>query len=418
MDITIFPSQIGGNVIAPASKSYMQRAIALAILSKEKTIIDNLSDCNDCQAALEVAKNLGCEVQLQDNQCVEIYPPVKGLFAEELFCGEAGLGLRMFTPLASLISAPIKLSGEGSLMTRPVGFMVETLEQLGVKVKTHDGLPPVQVNGPLKGGIAEVDGETSSQFLTGLLIALPMAKNSSLLKVKNLKSRPYIDMTLHLVEQFGGKIRNQNYEEFYIEGNKTYKKEKYTVEGDWSGAAGLLIAAALSGTIIIEKIQVDSLQADKAILDVFRQIGIKCTAKADSICVEKTSDRKAFIFDATDCPDLFPVLASLAANCQGITHIKGIHRLAHKESNRALTIQNEFGKLGIKIELINDEMVITGGSISGGITSACNDHRIAMALALCALNASGPVTILEAQCVDKSYPAFFNDMKKLGVKMS
>jgi 3-phosphoshikimate 1-carboxyvinyltransferase len=418
MDITIFPSQIGGTVIAPASKSYMQRAIALAILSIEKTIIDNLSDCNDCQAALDVAMNLGCKVQLQDNQQVEIYPPVKGFFAEELFCGEAGLGLRMFTPLASLISAPIKLSGEGSLMTRPVGFMVETLEQLGVEVETQDGLPPIRVRGPLKGGVAEVDGETSSQFLTGLLIALPMAKNSSILKVKNLKSRPYIDMTIHLVKQFGGKIRNQNYEEFYIEGNQTYKKEKYTVEGDWSGAAGLLIAAALSGTVIIEKIQVDSLQADKAILDVFSQIGIKFTAMADSICVEKASDRKAFNFDATDSPDLFPVLASLAANCQGITHIKGIHRLVHKESNRALTIQNELGKLGIKIKLINDEMVITGGSISGGIASACNDHRIAMALALCALNANGPVTILEAQCVDKSYPAFFNDMKKLGVKMS
>jgi 3-phosphoshikimate 1-carboxyvinyltransferase len=415
MDITVFPSKISGQVAAPASKSYMQRAIALAILSKEKTIIDNLSDCNDCQAALDVARSLGCHININDDS-VEITPPTNGLSATELFCGEAGLGLRMFTPLASLMDKPVTLLGEGSLMTRPVGFMVDTLKQLGVEVETRNGLPPIRVKGPLKGGRALVDGETSSQFLTGLLIALPLAKQPSTLKVKNLKSRPYIDMTLHLMEEFGVQVENLDYEEFFIEENQQYQKDKYTVEGDWSGAAGLLIAVALAGSAKIEKLQGNSLQADKAILGIFKQIGIQYSVLPDAVSVEKCNRLKAFSFDATDCPDLFPVLAALAANCDGVTRIKGIHRLAHKESNRALSIQAELGKLGVKIELVADEMVIAGGPISGGTASACNDHRIAMALALCALNANGPVTILGAQCVEKSYPAFFDDLKKLGVK--
>ncbi len=416
MDITIIPSKIGGSVTAPASKSYMQRAIALAILSKDKMLIDNLSDCKDCLAALEIARSLGCTAKLNDNQ-VEIIPPVKGLSANELFCGEAGLGLRMFTPLASLLNKPVTLRGEGSLMTRPVGFMTDTLIQLGVEVNTNNGLPPITVKGPIMGGEAEVDGETSSQFLTGLLIALPLAQNPSKLKVKNLKSRPYIDMTLFLVEQFGVKIKNSDYKTFFIEGNQSYKNPHYTVEGDWSGAAGLLIASAIAGSATIEKLQGTSLQADKAVLEVFKQVGIKYALSTDSVTVEKCLTLKAFTFDATDCPDLFPVLAALAANCKGISQIKGIHRLTHKESNRALTIQTELGKLGIKIDLVGDEMVITGGPINGGIASACNDHRIAMALGLCALTAKGPVTILGAQCVEKSYPAYFDDLKKLGVKM-
>lgn len=411
MNLTIKPTSVSGTVTAPPSKSYMQRAIALAVLSHNPTIISNLSDCNDCRAAIGVARNLGCAVEQTADE-LRIVPPANGLSGSHLHCGESGLALRMFTPVASLLGNRVELTGEGSLTQRPVGFMEDTLRQLGVDIQSDKGLLPIKVKGPMKGGKATVDGSVSSQFLTGLLLALPTLKTDSVLTVSNLTSRPYIDMTLQIMLDFGVSVENANYEQFSIKGGQEYANANYRVEGDWSGAAAFIVAAAIAGTLKINGLNPQSAQADRAILDILRLTGTQFAFDADNcLIVNKNDNLQPFKFDATDCPDLFPVVAALAANCKGKSVIAGVHRLTHKESNRAEAIRRELGKLGISVEFEGDSMVVTGGPISGGTASACNDHRMAMSLALCALTASSAVTIEGTECVGKSYPGFFDDFE-------
>lgn len=413
MNLTIKPTSVSGTVTAPPSKSYMQRAIALAVLSHNPTTISNLSDCNDCRAAIGVARNLGCAVEQSDDE-LRIVPPANGLAGSHLHCGESGLALRMFTPVASLLGNRVELTGEGSLTQRPVGFMEDTLRQLGVDVQTNSGLLPIAVKGPMRGGKATVDGSVSSQFLTGLLIALPTLKNDTVLTVNNLTSRPYIDMTLQIMRDFGVSVENANYERFTIKGGQQYANAKYRVEGDWSGAAAFIVAAAIDGTLKINGLNPQSAQADRAIIDVLRLTGTKIAFDDDNrLIVNKNNNLQPFNFDATNCPDLFPVLAALAANCKGTSAIAGVHRLTHKESNRAEAIRRELGKLGISIDFEDDKMIVGGGPISGGTASACNDHRMAMSLALCALTASSSVTIEGTECVSKSYPNFFEDLESV-----
>jgi 3-phosphoshikimate 1-carboxyvinyltransferase len=412
---TVYPSLVNGKVAAPASKSFFQRAVALAILANGKTEVENLSDCDDCLAAVDIAKRFGCTTSLAgDILTIESHNRVT---PQELFCGEAGLGLRMFTPLAALQQQPITLTGHGSLLKRPVNFMEPSLAQLGVKVQTQNGLPPITVCGPLQGGKATVDGTLSSQFLTGLLIALPLAKTDTELEVIDLTSIPYIDMTLQAIKDFGGVVEHHQYKTFYIKGNQHYTPCRYFVEGDWSGAAGTLIAGAIGGKSVITILNTNSTQADKAVLDALKQTGAGISISGHEVEITKPSQLQAFTLDATQCPDLFPVLVALAANCHGTTHIKGIHRLTHKESNRALALKQEFNKLGLSIDLHDDMMIIKGGTIQGGNVSAHNDHRMAMSMALAALNAKGPVMIEGAESVAKSYPQFFSDMAVLGVRV-
>ena len=268
---------------------------------------------------------------------------------------------------------------------------------------------PVSVCGPLCGGCAEVDGSLSSQIVTGLLIAAPYAQTDVILNVKNLKSKPYIDITLNMMKQFGVEVKNYNYERFEIGCHQHYSPMNYIVEGDWSGVAFLLIAGALSGNVTVINVSMNSSQADKAIVDVLRMVGANVNILENAISVSK-GDLNSFDFDATECPDLFPPLVALASHCNGITKIKGVSRLAHKESNRALVLQKEFAKVGTRIDLVEDEMVIYGGMLVGGKMHANNDHRIAMAGAVAALLARQPIEIENPECVAKSYPQFWNDL--------
>jgi len=417
MNKIIYPSQIDGTVKAPASKSFMQRAIALSVLAEDETIIENPSYCDDAIAGLNIAKNFGCNVS-NNNETI-IITPNKNIKPNILNCGESGLAIRLFTPIVSLFSHSVELNAEGSLLKRPADFMTNTLNQLNVNIKTTNGFPPIKVTGPLKPATAQLDGSLSSQFLSGLLIALPIANGDSILQVKNLKSIPYIDMTLKAIESFNGKIENNNYKEFIIKGNQTYNAKKYSIEGDWSGAAGLLVAGAIAGTITVNKLETTSTQADFKILDAIKDTGAEIIIKNDNtITVNKTKNLKAFKFNALHCPDLFPVLTALAANCNGISEISGVHRLIHKESNRGEALKNEFSKIGVDITFKDDVMFIKGGKIKGGKAFAHNDHRIAMALTLAALNSENSIEIEGAECVNKTYPEFFDDMKVLGVKVS
>lgn len=418
MIATIHPSTLSGNVQAPASKSSMQRACAAALITKGTTTVVNPGHSNDDQAALGVIQALGAAVkhispnEIQVNSSNENTPAA-------VHCGESGLGIRMFAPLIALHSTAITIHGEGSLLTRPMDFFDEVLPRLGVTVQSNKGRLPITLTGPLQPADIEIDGSLSSQFLTGLLMAYAAAGARDVsIRVTNLKSRPYIDLTLKVMEAFGLKIPvNNNYESFYFDSIPVDKKEKeiiYTVEGDWSGGAFLLVAGAIAGAVEVKGLDPSSTQADKKILEALKDAGAGMEISGDRIRLYP-QELKAFRFDATDCPDLFPPLVALAAYCKGITSIKGVGRLAHKESNRGLTLQDEFGKMGLRIDLEEDVMRVHGGNgLKGAHVHSRHDHRIAMACATAALKAGGETVISDAEAINKSYPDFYDDIRSIG----
>lgn len=358
MKRSVKTSEIKGTLTAPSSKSMTQRAIGAATLSEGTTKLFNASDCNDARSAISMAKALGAEVQYEEDSLI-IHGNKSKIKKSVLNCGESGLGVRMFSPIAALLSEETLVNGEGSLLSRPINMIEQALIQLGLYCKTNNGLLPMTIKGTMRGGDIKIDGSISSQLLTGLLMALPKAPFDSTIHVNNLKSRAYIDMTLELLNQFGINIENLNYENFLIRGNQKYIPCRYKVEGDWSAGAILLVAGAIGGEIEVKGLRTDSRQADKAILKALAMAGAQIKAEETSIRVS-SSNLSSFSFDASDCPDLFPPLVSLATYCCGVSEIEGVERLIYKESNRALALQNEFKKMGITIEIENNIMKVHG----------------------------------------------------------
>lgn len=423
MKVTIHPSQLKGIIQAPASKSSMQRACAAALLSEGTSTIYNPGHSNDDKAAIDIIQKLGGVIEVDSSelrvQSQGVHP-----ITNEINCGESGLSIRMFTPIVALSDKEITINGNGSLTARPMDFFDETLPKLGVKIQSYGGRLPMAVQGPLVPTNIEVDGSLSSQFLTGLLMAYSAAgaKNVSI-KVNDLKSKPYIDLTLAVMEHFGMNIpENKNHEEFIFHGEPTHHSplttHDYTVEADWSGGAFLLVAGAIAGPITVRGLDLSSTQADKAIVDAMMNANAAIAMEAKGIRIHPGGLR-GFEFDATDCPDLFPPLVALAAYCNGKTKIRGVSRLAHKESNRAVTLQDEFDKMGVWIDLEDDVMIIHGGEIvKGADVHSHHDHRIAMACAVAALGANSETVVEEAMAVRKSYPDFYHDLKSIGANVS
>jgi 3-phosphoshikimate 1-carboxyvinyltransferase len=414
MERCVEPSEVKGQIKAPSSKSMTQRAIAAALLADGQSIIFNPSYCDDSLAAMSIACGLGAKLDPQPGEL-----RIKGarvLKEEKLNCGESGLAIRMFSPIAALYPAEITMVGSNSLKKRPMGMIEDALCQFGVKCSSTGGFLPLTIQGPIKGGNCEIDGSVSSQLLTGLLMALPLAGKDSVIKVRNLKSKPYIDMTIQLLMSFGIKVECTGYEIFTIPGNQQYKPRKYTVESDWSGGAFLLVAGAINGSLSVQGLHTDSKQSDMAVLTALEQAGAKMKIKDDQIDISR-SELKAFDFDATESPDLFPPLVALAAYSVGTSTLKGVSRLIFKESDRATALRDEFGKMNINIEIAGDLMKITGGQPTGARIESHDDHRIAMAVAVAALGAAGKVNIRDSQCVAKSYPGFFDDIRHLGAKV-
>ena len=397
MDITLSEGTVSGSVTAPASKSYAQRAIAAALLCEGESVLSNMVQCNDTRAALQVAADLGAKISAHE----DTYTLHGGLHPRkrQLNIGESGLATRLFTPITALCTETITLTGKGSILKRPISMMEEPLRQLGATVSSQGGYLPIHIRGAIRGGNITVDGSLSSQFITGLLMALPLAAQDTTLTVNDLKSRPYIDMTIGLLKNFGIDIKHNDYRQFFIEGGQRYVPTRYRIEGDWSGASCLLVAGATAGRITVENLNPLSLQADTAIIDALTRAGAEITTTADSVTVRR-NELHAFEFDATHCPDLFPA--------------RGTHRLIHKESNRAQTLADVFGGMGVAVDIeTENEMRIIGGTIHGATVSSHNDHRIAMAAAVAALNSDGAVTIRGAEAVDKSYPEFWDDFRNL-----
>jgi len=434
MRATVYPNTLRGEQVAPASKSSMQRACAAALLHRGTTRILNPGHSNDDLAAIDVIQKLGAIVKTEDASKEKInstsiivhsngVQPIGGT----MNCGESGLGIRMFTPIAALSDQSITVEGIGSLLKRPMHFFDTIFPKLGIEIQSQAGYLPIQIKGPLKPANIEVDGSLSSQFLTGLLMAFAATENTNaVIEVQGLKSKPYIDLTLSVLNTFGWKVQHQDYKRFEFLAHPPLADHiDYTVEGDWSGAAFLLVAGAIAGPIVVKGVQLNSTQADKAVMQALKDAGASIDINENAIQIGPAKDKagvvgslKAFEFDATHCPDLFPPLVALAAVCNGVTILHGVSRLAHKESDRGLTLQKEFAKLGIRIELNEDRMMVYGGTgIKGAEVFSQHDHRIAMACGVAALCADGPITITDAEAVNKSYTDFFKHLQHLGAKV-
>jgi 3-phosphoshikimate 1-carboxyvinyltransferase len=419
--VVIKPSNINGIITAATSKSSMQRACAAALLHNGQTVINNPGKSNDDLAALDIIQKLGASVEINNEKLI-INNDNSQLVSNDINCGESGLSIRMFTPITALNNHQIIINGTGSLLKRPMDFFDEIFPQLGIEVESNKGMLPIKIKGPLQPRDITIDGSLSSQFLTGLLFAFAKAATQAVtITVTNLKSKPYIDLTLQVMNHFGYRVENNNYESFTIKPDNqlTNQPINYTVEGDWSGAAFLLVAGAVAGNITVKGLDVFSTQADKAILQALIDCGANISIEEKQIIISTPLLLKPFHFNATDCPDLFPPLVALASYCNGTTIIEGVSRLAHKESNRALTLQLEFAKMGVEITLQDDLMMVKGGEgLKGATVHSHHDHRIAMACAVAALKAKGETVIEEAEAINKSYPDFYEHLKVLNADVS
>ena len=407
-----------GEVIPPCSKSYAQRALAAALLASGRTTLRGIELCRDTRSAIEAIRTLGASVEIKDDNTLIIEGGLKPA-ANGLNVGESGLAARLFTPIAALSDRAMIIEGEGTLRHRPMAMMVEPLRALGVEVRDGGGRLPIEVHGPIKGGRVVVDGSISSQFITGLLIALPAAKSDTTIEVRDAVSTPYIDMTLETLERFGVEIMHNegDYSEFYVEGNQELKPVDYTIESDWSAAAFIMVAAAIAGEVTVRNISTLSRQADTLVCRALERAGASIIIEEGAITVAHRP-LEAFTFDATNSPDLFPALVALAAAADGVSTIRGIERLRGKESDRGEVLREEYRKLGIEIELDYEEniMRVVGGKPHAAEVDSHDDHRIAMSLAITALRIEDEVEIRNRECVAKSYPSFFDDLEMLKIK--
>jgi 3-phosphoshikimate 1-carboxyvinyltransferase len=411
--IQVLPGPVRGRIRVPPSKSHLQRVLLAASLATGQSRILNAGQSEDGQACIGVIQALGAEV-VRDGEALLIRGG-GAVRSRTLDCGESGFCLRAAAAVAALGDQPVgfTLLGHGSLAARPMDMVLEPLRQLGVVCATRDGRPPLTVRGPIRGGRAQVDGTGSSQFLSGLLLALPRAGADTELAVSGLRSSPYVRMTLEVLAAFGAAVTvDEALTCFQIKGGQSYRARQLSVEGDWSGAAFLLVAGALAGDLELEGLDPASAQADRAILEALTLAGAE-PAWEGSILRIRQSPLQGFHFDASDCPDLFPPLAALACHAHGQSRIYGAGRLHHKESDRAAALVSELTALGARVAVDGDVMVITGGALAGGRIDPHRDHRMAMAGAVAALKSRDGVMMEGEACVAKSYPDFFPALFRL-----
>ena len=427
----------------PVSKSFAQRAIIAAALAEGTSHLHGYTPCGDNEAAIQVARNLGAEVEINGTEVT-----IKGISASlgsmdmtELHVGESGLLTRMMIPvMAQLCAGPVTFTGEKTLLNRPLTGAKEMMETFDATVtsETDPVRVPLTVSGPLKSGRAEISGKHGSQLISGLLMALPFAEKNSSLIVREPKSIPYMFITLEVLKKFGIKVGNDmlggpDFLEsggdwslctemvFKVKGGQKYRAANINLEGDWSAAANFLVAGALFGKAELAGLDTTSLQADLSIMDILMDAGASLSqldGDKGNITVQRAPLR-AFSVDASNCPDLFPILAVFAAFCQGTSRLAGVGRLANKESDRAKAILEMLTQMGVQAAIVKDELVVEGQTLvqrlmdgkllkSGAYTSH-HDHRMVMALKVASLGADGPIIIDDESCVAKSFPQF-NDM--------
>ena len=413
MKASISKSEIKGKVTAPSSKSYTIRGLMCAALAKgESEIIHPLSS-DDTEAALNVLSQIGIRVHQKENS----WQVNGGKFHEpatDLFCGESATTLRFMTAICSLIPGKCRLVPGPSLAKRPVRALIQALRQLGVNCSCQGEVAPVVVDGGrLNGGVAELPGNISSQFVSALLFISPFADEGVTIRLTTpLESKPFVLMTLDCLEKFGIKTNySKDLTEFEVS-KQIYKPTKYKVEGDWSSASYFLALGALSGEVEVENLNPESWQGDKIILNFLKDMGILVKIDKNSVTVRR-SRLNAIRADLSDCIDLLPTVAVLAATANGVSELTGIERGRIKESNRVSAVREGLQKMGIKVQEERNRLIIAGSTPKGSVIDSKGDHRIAMAFSLLG-SAAGETIINDAECVSKTFPQFWDVLKSIG----
>jgi len=413
MRASISKSKIAGKVAAPSSKSYTIRGLMCAALARgESEIIHPLSS-DDTEASLDVLSKVGVYV----NQKEGSWQVTGGDFREpdtDLFCGESAATLRFMTAICSIIPGRCRLTAGPSLSQRPVKPLVEALRQLGANCSCQGELPPVTVEGgTLKGGVTELPGSISSQFVSALLFVSPFAEDTVTIRLTTpLESKPYVLMTLDCLEKFGVETKHsKDLREFEIP-RQAYQPVRYRVEGDWSSASYLLALGALSGEVEVDNLNPESLQGDKIILDFLKDMGASVIVSEDSVTVRR-SRLNAIRADLTDSIDLLPTMAVLAAVADGASEFTGIEMARLKESDRVTAVREGLERMGIKVTEERNRLTITGSQPKGSVIDSRDDHRIAMAFSLLG-SVAGETIIDGAECVSKTYPEFWDVLKSAG----
>ncbi|MBI4303163.1 MAG: 3-phosphoshikimate 1-carboxyvinyltransferase [Chloroflexi bacterium] len=416
MRASIEKSDIAGRVRAPSSKSYTIRGLMCAALAKGTSEIVHPLASDDTEASLDVLGKVGIRVRQQKN----VWQVDGGNLVEpktELFCRESAATLRFMTAICALIKGKCKLCSTPSLARRPIEPLLQALRQLGVDCHFDDRQACVVVNGgKLKDGTTELPGNISSQFVSALLLISPFAEEGMRIKLTTpLESQPYVLMTLECLKIFGIEVKASPDLREFETAKQAYKPAKYVVEGDWSSASYLVALGALSGEVEVENLNSESLQGDKAILDFLRDMGASVAFGKKSVIIRK-SKLKAIKANLTDCIDLLPTMAVLAAVADGTSEFTGIERARLKESNRVAAVREGLEGMGAKVTEERDRLIITGSNLKGSVIESKNDHRIAMAFSLLG-TAVGGVVIDRAECIAKTYPDFWETLKSIGGKV-
>jgi len=423
--VRITPSAVTGEVSAPPSKSYTHRAVILASLAAGETVIEEPLLSDDTRYTIDACRSLGADIK-QDGNRLKITGTGGQIRVaadrQRIFAGNSGSTIRMVAPLAALSQNRVILDGDSRLRQRPIGDLLSALESLGIHAHSlnNNGCPPIEIRGgKFNTGEVTIPGQVSSQHVSALLMIAPYTTEGLRIKIaEGLRSRPYIDITLDVMQAFGVEAVNKDYKQFLVKGGQEYKARHYRIEGDYSSAAYFFAAGAIGGQpVTVKNLKNNSVQGDRYLLNILSQTGCSVEYQKEQVRISRHDELKGVILDMGDYPDIVPTVAIVAAYAQGKTEITNIGHLRFKESNRLSDTAAELAKMGIKADVTESTMVVYGGKPRGAEIEAHGDHRMAMSFAVAALFAEGDSTVNGAEAVTKSYPQFFADLAKLRTKV-
>lgn len=412
--------ELKGEIQSPASKSYTIRAVLSALMCDGFSKIKAPLQSRDAQAAYNTCELMGGKIKFYND-----YIEVKGCSGKiktpqiTVDVMNSGTTLRLATAIASLGEDWIKFTGDKSIQARSIKALTDSLNQLGAKTKTQGGYPPHSVKGPLRGGECDIVGDISSQYISGLLMAAPYAKKDVIVNITTeLKSKPYLMLTIDMLNKFGVTVINNNFKRLQVPAGQKYHATEYTVEGDYSSAAFILAASALTKSdVTVKNIFRDSLQADKKIVEIIGKMGAKVYIGDDYVNVKSTGRLNGCVVDLSDSPDLVPIASVLGALSKGEFEIVNTEHARFKECDRISAMTKELGKMGADITEKRDGLKIVSNELSGASLDGWNDHRIIMSLAVAGLMCRGETIVSDAEHMDVTYPNFQKDMEKLGAKI-
>lgn len=429
VSLKIDPVRLNGDVKIPPSKSMAHRAVICGALCSGISKVENIDYSEDIIATIEGMKTLGAVITKYDD-----YIEVQGIFSEKnkresirtIDCNESGSTLRFLVPISLLFDGITRFIGRGNLGKRPLTTYYNIFDNQKINYILEEGNLNLVVDGNLRSGNFEVEGNVSSQFITGLMFTLPLLDgDSKIIITTEMESKGYIDLTLKAMDDFGIEVINNDYKEFIIKGNQSYNSRDYRVEGDYSQGAFFLAADALGSEVILRDLELTSLQGDKEVIEILERMNVEMsnvdiTDTENGIIGSVKSNLIATVIDGSQCPDIIPVLAVVASLSKGTTKIINASRLRIKECDRLKAITTELLKLGADIKETEDGLIIEGKEeLVGGVEVwSWNDHRIAMSLAIAATKCKKSIILKDWECISKSYPNFFEDYRELGGKVN